>query len=410
MLKENIYLYYVAFQFFLFMMLLSASGYGYYFLWQNNPFINELIMKHFDDLALIFAVLFSKSFLQTKLYYPTIDKILNIFLVLLFIVLITTGYIHLLLVKPVMIGVILIIFFTSIVALIEHKSKIKYYFTGWLFMIVGSLLMLSQNFGWVEPSFLTNWSLYIASMFEAILFSMALAQKIELLKQEKKEALKINQDRLEYEVKRKTLNLDEALKQKEILLKEIHHRVKNNLQIISSFITIAMLKNSDIQIRDIFTSLQDRINAVSLLHEYLYKHENLDLINIKEYIYNLVNQIATIYIVKNIKFDFNIDDIRLEFDRIILLGLIINEVVTNSLKYAFKNTPEPRIKFKLKNIKEDKFYLEIIDNGCGFDTDIDLKKSKTLGLKMIHRLTTKQLNGELTVKSKAGKTSFTILF
>lgn len=402
-IREKVYLYYVLFQLSLFFMLTAISGFGYYFLWQNNVFLNEFITKSFDDIGLIFAILFSKEFLKTNKKYQKTDKILNIFIFLLFINMISTGTLHDTLVKPVMLGAIVIVFYISILALLKDKTITKYYFFGWFSLMVGATLMLGQNFGWLEVSFFTKWSLYISSMLEAILFSVSLAQRINILKDEKKKALKINQKKLKYEVKKQTSSLNKALLQKDILLKEVHHRVKNNLQIVSSFISLANMKR-DKDIKNTLTSLQDRIKAISLLHECLYKNNNLSNIDMLEYIENLMQYIQGIYRDKNIKFIFEIDNIKIDFDKIITIGSILNEIVTNSIKYAFDNTKTPTITIKLT-----KGYIKIEDNGCGFDID-KLEGKETMGLKLIYRLVEKQLNGKVEFKSAKDSTTFKLIF
>ena len=406
-LKEQYYLIYVLFQWSVLIILWSLSGVGYYFIWIDKVWFNEFSIRIFDDLAIFMGIAFTKSFLNTKYYFPRFNRLLCLLLVLLFYVMITPWEWHAAIVKPVMIGSLISVLIIAIYAVYKEVPSSKLYFFGWFVLITAAMTTLLKNFGFVEINFFTTWGMFIGSMLEALIFSIALAKKIDMLKEEKRKALQVSKEKLNYEVEKKTFFLNEALKERDLILKEIHHRVKNNLQIISAFITIASSKKHFS--KNTLLSIQDRIRAISLLHEHLYKHKNMQYIEMKNYITQLVESIKIIYINKQkITFLYEVDEVQISFDKTIIVGLIINELVTNALKYAFHQTTEPRIQIVL--VKEhNKIVLKIEDNGCGFSKDIDFNTVNTLGLKMVYRLTKKQLQGEFKTDFN-NKTCFIITF
>ena len=220
---------------------------------------------------------------------------------------------------------------------------------------------------------------------------------------------------LENEVIKRTSELRRSLKEKNVLLMEIHHRVKNNLQIISSLLNLQSNYSSEEAAVEVLTSAKNRIHSMSLIYERLYKSKDLAHINFREYVNALVNTLLTSFGKKGqIGIEMNIDNIQFSVDKAIPCGLIINELVTNSIKHAFtypakKTLPaENKICISLK-IKNRTCELIIGDNGKGMSGDFNLHKTKTLGLELVSLLTEGQLNGEMSLHTKNG-TSYTINF
>jgi two-component sensor histidine kinase len=192
--------------------------------------------------------------------------------------------------------------------------------------------------------------------------------------------------------------------EKEILLKEIHHRVKNNLQIISSMLSLQGNYLSDNKIKEAVMESQGRVKSMALIHQMLYQHENFSSIDIKDYIGQLVKNIADSFgpISDKITTTLDIEEVSLDIDTAIPLGLIVNELLTNVYKYAFPNGKEGVVKVNLKRLNEDKFELNVTDNGIGLPENIqNAKQRKTLGLNMVNILT-RQLKGELMVSVNQG--------
>jgi two-component sensor histidine kinase len=161
--------------------------------------------------------------------------------------------------------------------------------------------------------------------------------------------------------------------------------------------------------KNIFRDSQSRVKSMAIIHEKLYQSSNFSEIDFKGYIDSLTSYLFQSYPINpsKIKFESDIDDITLSMDTAIPCGLIINELVSNSLKYAFPDDMDGKIKIKLKSI-DDHFVLEIEDNGIGFPENFDIKDTESLGLKLVYSLT-KQIDGQLEILANE-KTKFRIIF
>jgi PAS domain S-box-containing protein len=201
-----------------------------------------------------------------------------------------------------------------------------------------------------------------------------------------------------------------SLLEKETLLKEIHHRVKNNLQIISSLLRLQSRQIRDRQVLQLFTESQNRVQAMALIHEKLYRSSNLAKIDFEEYIKTLVEELFRGYEARkrSITFKTNVEQVSLAIALAIPCGLIINELVTNSLKYAFPETVGSQISISLQERVRDQFILTISDNGVGLPEDLDFRNTNSLGLQLVCRLT-KQLEGTIELERSQG-TKFKIVF
>jgi len=194
-----------------------------------------------------------------------------------------------------------------------------------------------------------------------------------------------------------------ALREKEILLKEIHHRVKNNMQVVSSLLQLQAQYIEDEPTLALFEESQTRIHSMALIHEQLYQSENLDRIDLPLYVENLVANLYQSFGCSNtsIQFNLNIDPIYLNIETAIPCGLIINELVSNSLKYAFTQSSGGEININFHEITSQQFYLTIQDNGSGFPAGFDVENTETLGVRLV-RMLTHQLDGTLVIDSQCG--------
>lgn len=203
------------------------------------------------------------------------------------------------------------------------------------------------------------------------------------------------------EKKKSSNEIVASLKEKEVLLKEIHHRVKNNLQIISSILNLQSSFVSDENTLEILQESRNRIRSMAIIHENLYRTEDFSSINFADYLYNLVtNLIASYRIHDVIHLETDIDEIDLVLDQAIPCGLFVNELITNSLKYAWKNDEEGTIFIKLKEV-DSRVTLVIADDGIGLPTNFENMSSDTLGLQLVITLV-EQLDGELVVNCAKG--------
>lgn len=205
--------------------------------------------------------------------------------------------------------------------------------------------------------------------------------------------------------------LKKSLDQKESLLKEVHHRVKNNLQIITSLLNLQSNIIDNNQLKVIFRDSQDRINSMALIHEMLYKTDNFDKINYFDYLKQLIpNLIVALHgSDNNINLKIEPSYIYFSISTSITLGLIVNEIVTNSLKHAFKNGEAGVLTVQLKKLKAPNYVLEIGDDGIGFSDDKDSKSKGSLGLILIHDLSA-QLNGSIKKDHSKKGTNYIISF
>lgn len=203
--------------------------------------------------------------------------------------------------------------------------------------------------------------------------------------------------------------LKASLAEKELLLKEIHHRVKNNLQVISSLLKLESAITKDSQVMAILKQTQERVRAIGIIHEILYKSDNFSLISTVDYIRRLTTYLFSSYGVesKTIALKTDIEDMLIDLNRGIPCGLIINELISNSLKYAFPQGKKGEITVSFHYI-DDKYILVISDNGVGLPKKLNPQQSQTLGLTIVNTLV-KQLEGTIEFNAQAG-TTFKIIF
>ena len=197
--------------------------------------------------------------------------------------------------------------------------------------------------------------------------------------------------------------LQNSVKEKEILLKEIHHRVKNNMEIISSLLNMQAHKSDDIKFKEAMIESRSKIHAMALVHEFLYLGENLAFINVNEYIEKLVDDIKELYISNNthIDVDLDIDKIEFSINRCIQVGMLLHELCVNALKYAFKEDRKNLLCIHM-NLKEDKIHVKIRDNGEGLKHIDELEKSDSIGMQLIHSIVDFQLHGTIEFKNNNG--------
>jgi two-component system, sensor histidine kinase PdtaS len=205
------------------------------------------------------------------------------------------------------------------------------------------------------------------------------------------------------ELEQKNEFIRNALIEKETLLKEIHHRVKNNLQIISSLLNLQSQNVKNKKAIEAFSESQRRLYSIALVHQKLYQNDNLAKINVKEYLEDLVETIHQSFNskAKSVNYHLNIADVNLDVDTAVPLGLILNELVTNAYKYAFNKVNEGTLFIDLNKEEEHLYTLTVKDNGPGLPENLNLDESESLGLKLVNILV-KQLEGTIDVKSNNG--------
>mgnify|MGYP000863031474 FL=1 len=205
--------------------------------------------------------------------------------------------------------------------------------------------------------------------------------------------------------------LQNNVQQKEVLLKEIHHRVKNNLSVISGLLELQSYSIKNEAIEQTFKESQNRVKSIALIHQRLYQHENLASIELKEYTDDLYKQIHNVFNKSDQKVVFTnkVEKTLLDIDTAVSLGLIINELLTNSFKYAFKPELKGEIEIELLKLNEGSYQLIYRDNGNGLPAGFDFKKVNSFGLRLVSRLC-KQLFGKITFTKSNGYSAFIIDF
>ena len=205
-------------------------------------------------------------------------------------------------------------------------------------------------------------------------------------------------------------NITKALKEKELMLKEIHHRVKNNMQVISSLINLKAGRIEDQDYKNMFDEIRDRIRSMALVHEQLYRSRDLAYINLKAYIMQLSRRLMRSYSIAPGKIGLKIDaeDLYIGINKAVPCGLITNELISNALKYAFPDDMKGHINIKLDKDDNGKLLLNIKDNGIGLTKDFNLQNAASLGLELVTMLI-EQIDGSLEITGDDG-TEVTIIF
>lgn len=235
----------------------------------------------------------------------------------------------------------------------------------------------------------------------ALLFAIALAIVLwRAFARSKRDAATIGEQRT---------RLQQSLEEREALLREIHHRVKNNLQVISGLLSLQSGQSESEELKGIMREGQSRVKSMALIHQMLYQHENLSAIPFQDYLEALTRELKSTYgrQASHVQLDIQAQQTKLDVDTAIPLGLIVNELVTNAYKYAFEEMGN-RISIHLRETGQGTFELDVKDNGKGLPQDFVLGKSQTLGLRLV-QLLCRQLRADLSVESSGG-THFRMVF
>jgi PAS domain S-box-containing protein len=212
-------------------------------------------------------------------------------------------------------------------------------------------------------------------------------------------------------LKRAEAQIRASLLEKENLLREIHHRVKNNMQVVSALLVLQSKKTKDRKILEMFRDSEHRIKTMALIHEKLYQSRSFGTIDLAEYLTRLIQYLFRSYEERSagVTLQMDVQEISLDIDTALPCSLIINELVSNSLKYAFPDGKVGKICIRVTKDADSFFTLEIRDNGIGLPAGLDLERTETLGLRLVHGLAVNQLGGSIEMGKGKG-TSFIIRF
>ncbi len=308
----------------------------------------------------------------------------------------------------------------------SHEGLIKdVNLTGAELLGIARQKLINRGFGYfVEPDDLEQWDRHIKSVFQneekrtCELWikpedGSNLCVRLGSIRIETKDGKYVVRTAMSDITERKHSEeiIKASLKEKELLLREIHHRVKNNMQIISSLLRLQSKYIKEKKYRILFEESQNTIRSMSLIHEKLYNSHDMSKVDFKEYISDLVSSLFHSYGINKsaITSRINIQDVSFGINLAIPCGLIINELITNSLKYAFSDGRKGEIKIELIKNNENIYELLVGDNGVGIPDDIDIGKTDSLGLRLVTMLVEDQLEGEIDLKRNNG-TIFKIKF
>jgi two-component sensor histidine kinase len=241
----------------------------------------------------------------------------------------------------------------------------------------------------IPPFYRRLW--FIFSFIAALVLLIAIVYFIRTRR------LRHEKERLEQMVRERTADLQAALQKQGVLMKEIHHRVKNNLQVISALQQMQSSRTVDPFVKSALEDSQNRVLSIAFIHHNLYIHDDLKGVEMKSFIRELVSHMVSVFTAPNCNVDITeeVEPISLDIDTAVPLGLIINELLTNSFKYAFLGRTSGHISIHLSAFSNDgAFTLEYADDGPGLPEDIDPMKARSLGLRLIRQLS-RQLDGEV---------------
>jgi PAS domain S-box-containing protein len=204
------------------------------------------------------------------------------------------------------------------------------------------------------------------------------------------------------------LRLRVALNEKQVLLKEIHHRVKNNLQAVSSLLNLQAVHSKDTKLTELFTQTQNRVRAMASIHEQLYRGDDLGRVDFQQHTRDLVEHLLLVYAPPDVRAQVDVEQIYLGVDTAIPCSLIINELVSNSLKHAFPDGSAGSLYVGMHNAGGNTYRLQVRDDGVGFPNNSSWGSSKSLGLELVMILT-EQIGGSIEFANGTGA-SFTIVF
>jgi PAS domain S-box-containing protein len=218
--------------------------------------------------------------------------------------------------------------------------------------------------------------------------------------------LKLNEEKIQQQDKQ----LQQSLEEKEVLLREIHHRTKNNMMVVISMLDLQMAEVEDTQVKTIFREMEDRIRAMALVHEKLYQSQNLSEIDAESYIKEIAESlIANMVLGDRVQLELDVATLSINIDYAVPLGLVINEIVTNSVKHAFPDKRRGVVTIELKRSPKKEIELFIGDDGVGLPPRFDVLNSTSFGMQIITSLVRMQLSGTIKVDRSSG-TGYSIKF
>jgi len=240
----------------------------------------------------------------------------------------------------------------------------------------------------IKPFYFKLWFFLVVFIFMIIVSFFIFRYRTRLLQKQKLD--------LELKVANRTIDLKKAVHDKELLLSEVHHRVKNNLQVISGLLELQKDNLKDEATRKAFSEGQSRVNSIALIHHNLYQNEDPGNIEFSSFVNDLSSKVGELFANQNRKVQFDLvqEELYLSIDVAVPLGLIVNELLTNSYKYAMSDKQENKIQIKIAKLNDEEYQLTYRDNGPGLTDDVNFETTSTLGLRLVNGLS-RQIHGSV---------------
>lgn len=373
--KNKAYLYYLLYFFFITFNHASYSSMSTYFTPNEYAHIEAYLATYYIGFSNIFALLFIHNILEIKRYKKLSLTIYSLILINTILMVISLLGFNLIEYASLLIFFsMFILLFTCIYSYIKKHHQAKYILVGWSINVIGIFMLFFKDYGvWTIIDTLPYFY-EVCTFSEAILFSVALASKLN-----------------------KTKELENSLKTNEILTRELHHRVKNNMQFIILMYRLKLANLTNEKIDEKLKETEGSIQAMSKTHEILYNQKDLESIDTKLYFKNLIDELKRSFHTKNIKINLHIQT-NLDTQQAIYCGIILNELITNSFKYAFaSNKGEIEISLSKEN-QNHKFTIN--DNGIGFNYKD--KSFDSFGLSFVTAMVEDELKGKIEFKNANG--------
>jgi two-component sensor histidine kinase len=408
--KDVLYFYYASYMFFVSLYASIYSGLIHHFgfaLWYR-----ELSLS--IPLFLIFLILFSSNFLKLKFYLPKIHQLLN-FIVLLFTISMPymlydyTQWMRLFAMLWFLVA--LILGFATIYVVYKGHKEAKLYLIGILFHIIALSVLPLMAHAILPNSAFAHYAFSIFSYVEILFFSFVLIGRFYRTQNDKirlqgelLEVQKNTEKTLEHKVTQRTNTVNQLLAEKEVLLKEVYHRVKNNFHMVTSLLWIEYENQKNETQKSTLLELMNRIKSMALIHQYLLGMNDYSQINASEYLTRIVKEIEKSYSLDLLHIRCEIDDFTLSPDDALSLGIIINELLTNSIKHHQRHTT---CSIEMSCIHKDhEIILSVQDNGQGFDIEAS---HDSFGLQLIEEFSDRLHNSQQTFSFEKG-TKFEMCF
>ena len=413
-IRERVFLEYVMYHFVLLIVMLYYNGIVSQYL---NPTAYDVnggsVPMILITLSIILATVFVRDFLEVKKYTPRLDKVLIAFLWMNFFLLILdvfqlsrliSGQLSVMLMIP---QSMFLLYISAYHTFALKRMIALFYLLGWSLMMVSIVVTGLLSLGLIPRNDVTSYMFQIGSFVEIVLLSMGLAYRYNesknIIANKDKELEKINGN-LEIIIAKRTQELDvevahtkALLADKEILFKELYHRVKNNLQMLTSLLSMQLTRLDDEKSKEVLQDFIGRIKSLALLHEKLQGSDQVNSIGMQEYLGALIEEMKNTTPLLSYEVHLKTNNIYLKIDQVTPIGLIINELVSNSIKHAFKGIDTPEITIHLIAIDENNIELSYSDNGVGA---LKIDRSKSLGTILVETLAKSQLKGSIETITK----------